>query len=100
MYLFDTSVFIKAHKHDFPIGTNPGTFWDFVEARGRLGEIQVPESVLDELARREDEIYKWVSDRKDFLVIPTQHALPYLQQILVAYGISTETELEIFDGNS
>jgi len=100
MYLFDTSVFIKAHRYDFPININPGTFWEFVEECGEKGEIQVPESVLKELSIRDDEVYKWVSDRKDIFIIPTEHALPYLRRVLVAYGIFTEADLEVFDGKA
>jgi len=100
MYLFDTSVFIKAHKHDFPINVNPGTFWEFVEEGGTKGEIQVPESVLEELSKRDDEVFKWVSDRKDIFIITTEHALPYLQRVLAAYGIFNEADLEVFDGKA
>src|SRR3972149_8657061 len=100
MYIFDASVFILAHKHDFPIDENPGTIWDFVERMGNQGEVQVPESVVEELSKKEDKVHKWVSDRKDILMIPTEHALPHLPRVLAAYGAFTESDLEGFDGKA
>ena len=100
MYLLDTSVFIKAHKHDFPININPGTFWEFIEESGKKGEIKVPESVFEELSKVDDEVYKWVSERKDIFIISTEHALPYLRRVLTAYGLFNEADLEIFDGKA
>lgn len=100
MFVFDTSVFIAAHKHDFPLNDNPGTFWDFVEQQGKSGEIRVPEAVLDELGVKLDEVFQWVNGRKDVFLLRTNDALPYLRRVLDSYGIITDLDLEMLDGKA
>jgi hypothetical protein len=100
MYILDANVFILANRHDFPIDTNPGTFWDLVEKLGNQGELRVPETVFEELSRKEDIVKEWILKRKDVLMIPTEHSLPFLPRVLNAYGIFSENDLEIFDGKA
>lgn len=100
MFLLDTSVLIEANKHDFPLNENPGSFWDFIERQCQIDEMKIPESVIDEIYRKDDIISAWVSARKEILSIPTTHALPHLSKVLEEYGIFSETDLEVFDGKA
>jgi hypothetical protein len=94
MYLLDADSLMHANRHDFPININPGTFWQFLEEMGGKGEIKIPQSIYDEIARGDDSLNKWLSQHKDIFILPTVSVLLYLQQVLDAYGSMTDIELE------
>jgi hypothetical protein len=94
MYLFDADTLILANRHDFPLETNPGKFWNFVEEMGRRGQARIPESVYDELERGGDNLFAWVNERKDVFLIHKVEALPSISQVLEAYGDLSDLALE------
>ena len=94
MYLFDADSLILANRHDFPIDNNPGTFWEFLEDMGNQGQIRIPETVFDEIVRRDDALSRWLSSRRIIFLIPTIDALPHLRYVLNAYGPVTDIDLE------
>ncbi|MBI2861166.1 MAG: DUF4411 family protein [Chloroflexi bacterium] len=89
-----------ANRHDFPIDTDPGTFWSFLEDMGTRGQIRVPETVFDEIERGDDSLNDWLSSRRDIFLVSTVDALPYLHSVLDAYGKMTDVELEELDGKA
>jgi len=94
VYLFDADSLMLANRHDFPIDRDPGTFWRFLEDMGRQAQIRIPEAVYDEIEDGDDILRTWLSTRRDVFLIPTNDALPRLQQVLDAYGPITDVELE------
>jgi hypothetical protein len=94
MYLFDADSLILANRHDFPIQTDPGTFWGFLENMGNQGQIRIPEAVFDEIGRRDDDLSNWLSLRRPIFLVPTIDALPHIRQVLDAYGPLTDVDLE------
>ena len=94
MYLFDADSLILANRHDFPIGKDPGTFWDFLEDMGNQGQIRIPEAVFDEIGGSDDSLSAWLDSRRHIFLVPTIDALPHISQVLNAYGPITDVDLE------
>jgi len=100
MYLFDSDSLILANRHDFPLDTNPGTFWKFMEEMGNQGQIFIPETVIDEIGRHDDNLSAWISTRKNIFLIPTVDALPHIRRVLDVYGPVSEVDLEELNGKA
>ncbi len=100
MYLFDSDSLILANRHDFPLDTNPGTFWKFLEEMGHQGQICIPETVIDEIGRHDDNLSAWISTRKNTFLIPTVDALPHIRRVLDVYGPVSEVDLEELNGKA
>ncbi|MDP2918899.1 MAG: DUF4411 family protein [Dehalococcoidia bacterium] len=100
MYLFDADSLILANRHDFPLDTDPGTFWQFLEEMGNRGEIRIPEAVFGEIERKDDRLKEWLTVRRNVFLIPNNDAHPFLTRVLVTYGFRTDLELEQFAGSA
>ncbi len=100
MYLFDASSLILANRHDFPIGKDPGTFWDFLEEMGNQKQLLIPEAVFNEIERGDDILSDWLSARKHIFLIPMADALTNIGQVLKKYGPMTDIDLEELNGKA
>lgn len=100
MYVLDADALIIASRHDFPIGTNPGTFWTFLEDMGEARQIRIPEAVYDEIQRNDEGLYDWLNARRDKLFLPKDAALPYITMVLDAYGHLSDIQLEQLNGKA
>lgn len=73
-YVLDTSALIGAWQRKYPPDVFP-SLWDNLDRLGRNGELFVPEEVMGELARQDDELHAWVSDRAEQLVVVSSRAV-------------------------
>lgn len=46
-------------------------FWDKIEELARAGNLTLPDAVLLELSVKDDDLYKWCHERKDFICTPS-----------------------------
>jgi hypothetical protein len=100
MFVFDADSLILANRHDFPINIDPGTFWQYLEDMGNLGEIRIPESVFNEIEKRDDKLKEWLIARKNIFFIPTKEAYPFLPKVIETYGFRTDLEIEQINGKA
>jgi len=61
-YCIDTSALIECWTRSYPIDVLPG-LWERLDAMTRSNELVAPDEVLHELAKKEDELHKWVKQR-------------------------------------
>lgn len=90
-YVFDTSALIGAWVRGYPPDVFPG-FWDKLDGLVDAGEVVVPEEVLDELKRQDDELLAWVKERADKMIIGTSRAVMLeARAVLADHGGLTKT---------
>lgn len=70
MFVFDTSAFINGWRHHYFPATFPGV-WTTVAAGLNDGRIMAPREVLNELQRRDDDIYEWARSLSAAFVDPS-----------------------------
>lgn len=63
MYLLDSNVFIQAKNFYYGFDICPG-FWDWMDRAVSACDARSIETVYDELADGNDELAKWIKDRK------------------------------------
>lgn len=73
-YVFDTSALIGAWVRSYPPDAFPA-LWDSLDELVEAGELSAPEEVLEELKSQDDDLYKWVKDRKAAIIVPTSRAV-------------------------
>lgn len=73
-YVLDTSALIGAWQRKYPPEVFP-SLWENLDQLGRDGGLFVPEEVLGELRRQDDDLHKWVSDRSDHFVVVADRAV-------------------------
>lgn len=90
-YVADTSGLVGAWQRRYPPEVFP-TLWENLEVLGVVGMMLVPEEVHRELRKKSDDLYAWVDQRRDQLVIPTDRAtLITAQTVLADYPLLTKT---------
>jgi len=67
-YIIDSNAFIGWWHHWYPPSCHG--FWDGLDELANTNQLLVLEEVLAELRRRGDDLYQWVSQRRDRLVVP------------------------------
>ena len=76
-YIFDTNIFINAHRQFFPIDFCPA-FWSFLERLNQNGEVYSIENVWLEIVRgnEQDLLKEWAKEHKSmFLNIDAKTAI-------------------------
>lgn len=73
-YVFDTSSIIGAWVRSYPPDHFPGV-WDEIDGLVDTGRLVGPEEVLIELCAQDDDLYHWVKDRTDRMILPTTRAV-------------------------
>jgi len=61
IYCLDTSIYINAWNHRYPIDIFPG-LWNEIEEMSEYGQIKSPEEVLNEIKKKDDDLSKWIKD--------------------------------------
>lgn len=90
-YVADTSGLIGAWQRRYPPDVFP-PLWDNLDALGRAGGLLVPEEVYRELQKQSDELYEWVDERREHLVVPTDRAaFITAQAVLADHPLLTKT---------
>jgi hypothetical protein len=73
-YVFDTSALIGAWVRSYPPDAFP-RLWSEMDALAAANRLLVPEEVYEELKAQDDDLFKWVKDRKDDVVQATSRAM-------------------------
>ena len=68
-WCFDTSAFIEPWRRHYPPAI-AAPLWEIIDDMWECGEIIVPEEVLVELESVDDDVHKWVKDRRARLIEP------------------------------
>ncbi|MFC1860762.1 DUF4411 family protein [Chloroflexota bacterium] len=97
IFIIDTDGFIHAYNYDFPPGGDHAGFWDWLNDLGSTVDIVIPEKVFKEIKDGNDGLDELILTLDNIIHQPTKGCLPYLPTVLPAYGMLTETDLEIFD---
>ena len=98
VYVLDSSALIHAYRHDFPPDSDPGDFWEWLDAIAAQGEIIIPEMVFEEVKRRTDGLYEFLTNLENVEKTPSADALPYMNEVLEAYSNDpTDTDIEGLD---
>jgi hypothetical protein len=91
MYVFDTSALIGAWFRLYPPDLFPG-LWEKMDALAADGQLIAPEDVLDELRVGDDDLYQWVKQRSDQVIVPTSRAVMLeARAVLVDHPFLTKT---------
>ena len=73
-YVLDTSALVGAWVRSYPPDSFPA-LWDSLDKLVEAGRLTAPEEVFEELKAQDDDLYKWVKDRKDAIIVPTSRAV-------------------------
>jgi len=73
-YVFDTSALIGPWSRTYPPDLFP-SFWERMDGLATTSRILVPEEVVAELARKDDDLCGWVRARAAKMVAPTTRPL-------------------------
>lgn len=73
-YVFDTSALIGAWVRTYPPDLFPRV-WDEMDSLASNGRLVMPEEVLEELGKQDDELLAWVKARAEAIVVPTTRAM-------------------------
>jgi hypothetical protein len=68
-YSIDTSGLVRGWRYDYPPDVFP-IIWDYLDDIINDGTLGACEDVLAELKTGGDELYQWVRDRRDKLIVP------------------------------
>lgn len=82
-YVADTSGLVGAWQRRYPPEVFP-TLWDNLEVLAQAGEFLVPEEVHRELRVQSDELYRWIDERSEYLVVETDRAVVVTAQAILA----------------
>lgn len=66
-YSFDTSAFLNPWNRDYPPDIF-GSLWEGFDDLIQSGRLLATEEVLEELRRKDDEMYRWALDRRQMFV--------------------------------
>lgn len=69
VYSFDTSSLIHAWRRSYPIDNFPG-FWENLDDLIADGHACCAEEIINELKKKDDELYGWCKDHQDAFVVP------------------------------
>jgi len=92
-YCIDTSSFIDAGERYYPPDVFPG-FWENMQGLISSGRLRAPDTLLDELKKKDDAWRQWVYQREANLIITIDGAiLALIPDVLAIYkseGVSTD----------
>ena len=94
IFFLDTSILIDMEQLHFPIDKG-SEFWDWLLKIGQDGLVKIPESVYDETDRQYDRISKWLNANRSVFLCKTIDCIPFIGNVLTAYGYGTLNEGEI-----
>ena len=93
IFLLDADMLIHAYKYDFPPLSDPGKFWTWLGDCGP-NSLVIAEKVLEEIEHGTDGLHKFLVGIEGIRIEKTSSALPYLPEVLTAYGDLDEIALE------
>ena len=70
MFVFDTSAYINGWHDHYPSETFPSV-WDLIDAALNDGRVVGPREVFREIAKKDDDVARWVKQREDKFVDPS-----------------------------
>jgi uncharacterized protein DUF4411 len=70
MFVFDTSAFINGWRDHYMPNTFPSV-WDLIGKAMDDGRVIVPREVLNELEKKDDDVFAWVKDHSGAFVEPS-----------------------------
>ena len=73
-YVLDTSALIAAWVRLYPPEHFPN-FWANLDRMAQQGRVLVPEEVLKELMKKQDDLLQWVKDREQRVLVHTTRAV-------------------------
>jgi len=92
-YCIDTSSFIDAGERYYPPDVFPG-FWENMEGLIRSGRLRSPDTLLDELKKKDDAWRRWVYERESKLIIKMDGdilaVVPEVVAIYKSQGVSAD----------
>jgi hypothetical protein len=68
-YCIDTSFLLDAWRRKYPPDHFP-PFWQYIDSIVSRGEMKSPEEVLEDLKKKDDDVYRWAKDREELLFVP------------------------------
>jgi hypothetical protein len=83
-YVLDTSALVDAWSKWYSPQSIP-RFWERLEELGQSGLVTIPDAVLFELQKIDDDLYRWCKDRENIIVAPTT---PEVQVLVKAISTS------------
>ena len=63
-YIFDSNCFIEGWHRTYSPAIMPD-YWELLSADIKTGEIISPRQVMEEINKKDDELRKWLQDKKD-----------------------------------
>lgn len=89
-YSIDTSAILDGWRRHYPPDVFPG-LWARIEGLIVAGHLRASEEVLQELERKDDEVYEW-ADRQDGFFVPIDSAIqPVVSSILASFEKLVDT---------
>lgn len=98
MYCIDSSTVIDAGERHYPIDVFPG-FWDRLDTLISAGALKAPETLLDELAGKDDAWRQWFYDRKEAMIWKIDEAIQGAMQTVMPVYVSRTTNLDSVKGD-
>ena len=98
MYLLDSNVFIDAFKFHYRFDFHPG-FWDWLIHANKLGRVFSIDKVYDELSPQKDDLFYWVHDHKDQLLLKQpldiQEKIWTIRELLISEDVNPD-DIDVF----
>jgi hypothetical protein len=83
-YCFDTSALLQCWARYYPVDVFPG-LWDRLDGMIESGEIQCPDEVGREIAKKDDGLNEWVKARPQLLVALDDETQRATAEVLSAF---------------
>lgn len=84
-WCFDTSAFLEPWNRHYPPAI-ASQLWEIIDEMWDNAEIIVPEEVFHETKKFDDEVHKWVKERKNRLREPTQDVQVEVSKIMQSHA--------------
>ena len=89
-YCVDTSGWLDGWRRNYPPDVFP-TLWGSIEVQITAGSIFSSEEVYVELAKKDDDLHKWIQARKHMLVAPDEAIQKRVAALLAVYPRLVDT---------
>src|SRR5207253_2053711 len=89
-YCVDTSAWLDGWRRHYPPDVFP-TLWQRIEDQMTAGSIFSSEEVYVELAKKDDDLHKWIQARKQMLVAPDEAIQRRVAALLAVYPRLVDT---------
>jgi Domain of unknown function (DUF4411) len=89
-YCVDTSGWLDGWRRQYPLDVFP-TLWTRIDQEVQSGKIIASEEVYVELAKKDDDLHKWIQSRKQMLVAPEEAIQKIVAALLVKYPRLVDT---------